>query len=134
MDSNKEDIIEVLRQQLAEKDAEIERLNHDFRIEFGDLYDSYSYQKELLADSQAREHQLREALRYGKIYTPKGSLASGVVAAALAQPQDTSALEALITKAGEVMRERCTVRAGLFGSVPYDVIHTLPGVTLEDLK
>lgn len=55
---------------------------------------------------------------------------------ALALPQDTSALEAVVQRAGEVMRERCCKE------IWYDmepkqivgVINSLPNVTLEDLK
>ena len=46
---------------------------------------------------------------------------------ALSTPIDTSALEAIVRQAGEVMRERCN-RSSV------DRIQYLPGVTLEDLK
>lgn len=50
-------------------------------------------------------------------------------------PSDTSALEAIVKKAGEVMRERCASES--CRSHEYDAtkaIRTLPAVTLEDLK
>ena len=52
-------------------------------------------------------------------------------------PQDTSALEAMIAKAGEVMRQRCAEYAidhFFRGDEKADEIRSLPGVTLEDLK
>lgn len=68
---------------------------------------------------------------------------------ALAIPQDTSALEVMIAKAGEVMRERCvresTERYAAYLKSGYErqaqatsglseAIRTLPAVTLEDLQ
>lgn len=59
---------------------------------------------------------------------------------ALALPSDTTALSAVVTKAGEVMRERCAVTARTYGCARRTVMETeaairaLPGVTLGDLK
>ena len=55
---------------------------------------------------------------------------------ALAQPTDTSALEAYIAEAGEVMRERCLYEADIAYHNKHccDEIRALPGVTLADLK
>lgn len=53
----------------------------------------------------------------------------------LDDPSDTSSLEAIVKKAGEVMRERCASES--CRSHEYDAtkaIRTLPAVTLEDLK
>lgn len=51
----------------------------------------------------------------------------------LALPQDTAALEALLAKAVEMMRDRCLDKA--CGWIGIDeAIRALPGVTLEDLK
>ena len=50
-------------------------------------------------------------------------------------PSDTSSLEAIVKKAGEVMRERCASES--CRSHEYDAtkaIRTIPAVTLEDLK
>ena len=50
-------------------------------------------------------------------------------------PSDTSSLEAIVKKAGEVMRERCASES--CRSHEYDAtkaIRTLPAMTLEDLK
>ena len=60
---------------------------------------------------------------------------------ALALPQDTTALEAMIAKASEVMQERCAdacISFGestdlVFGEEFAEEIRALPGVTLEDL-
>lgn len=69
-----------------------------------------------------------------------------IVQNAIAQASDTTALEALITKAGEVMRERCdsqvtTMRLEyhrndccLYSGNPAKAIRALPAVTLDDLK
>lgn len=94
-----------------------------------------------LAASQAREAQLREAVRqnhewhenydeYGGY--PESELAE-VNEKALALPQDTTALEAMIAEAGEVMRERVMQARGNGNLYPLD-IRALPGVTLEDLR
>lgn len=65
---------------------------------------------------------------------------------ALAQPTDTSALEAMIAKAGEVMRERAADACLRIITMRWesdcpkeaddcnDAIRALPGVTLEDLQ
>ena len=59
-------------------------------------------------------------------------------------PSDTSALGAIVKKAGEVMREECITAAGPEDSYQddwirakidaCDAIRTIPAVTLEDLK
>ena len=64
-----------------------------------------------------------------------------VCGTALVIPSDTTALNELITKAGEVMRKRCADYCAnllLYGENDEhewaDRIHALPSVTLEDLK
>ena len=99
--------------------------------------------RQQLAASQAREAQLREALLsipicyHSKINGKEcacGSCESNhLVEKALAQPSDTTALEAMIAKAGEVMRERVMQARGNGNLYPLD-IRALPGVTLEDLR
>ena len=102
------------------------------------------------AASQARERQLREALVIADNagddewypYTPEQ--AKTAIGKALALPQDTSALAAVVQKAGEVIRERCfdACNADKYPnecdkSIAYDcrlTIRALPGVTLWDLK
>lgn len=159
--------IESLRQQLAEKDAEVERLsrlnssysnltkaqegqltalrNRLYELKGADKTldserDANAILTEQLAASQAREQQLRENVR----------LVCGPVMDAFTDgqrwndyqeiidhPQDTSALEALIAKAGEVMRERCAVECEThynFSNALAAAIRALPGVTLEDIK
>lgn len=87
-----------------------------------------------LAASQAREQQLREALKMFAHRFPESSVAKE----ALALPSDTSALEALITKAGEAMRDRVVanlLRCGALGDGEYlNAIRAFPAVTLDDLK
>lgn len=90
-----------------------------------------------LAASQAREQQLREALHklaclgngahYG---TSDGNRIAQV---ALALPTDTSALQAIVAKAGEVMRERLLYLRAEGVMYPAD-IRALPAISLEDLK
>lgn len=133
--------------ELAEKNAEIERLER-----LADAIDKRAGER--IAASQAMERQLREALDllvFQHHDWGLGDVCSATFAQqnreliqnarkALALPQDTTALKALIAKAGEVMRERCAVRAmetGDYMSVGKHVagaIRTLPGVKLEDLK
>lgn len=106
---------------------------------------------EQLAASQAREVQLRDALselvdlvqdiRAGE-YAPDSFTCQAAIAA-LALPSDTTALEALIAKAGDVAiakaRQAC-IDLGAKG-IDYfnytafvEAIRALPGVKLEDLK
>jgi hypothetical protein len=144
---------ESLRQQLAEKDAELVKWQRR----------AWEEKSKHLA-SQAREQQLLELLRL----LPETVIAeqpewdasenngiiwqlylSRVCGEALALPQDTAALSAMIAKAGEVMRERCAVeceqRQMAYATAGYerhaqataglsDDIRALPGVTLKDLK
>jgi len=111
--------------------------------------------KAQLAESQAREAQWREALRNQNFWV-EGALhckewewdadqresAESCLAFSketLAAPPDATALNELIAKAGEVMRERCSTRCGgghnkLSGRLYAESIRALPGVTLEDLN
>ena len=141
-------LIVGLKNDIAEKDAEIERLKAYSVTRTHQLLDG------IIAESagQAREQQLREALQtyideheectdaddWMAMTCSMG--AHHVADEALAQPQDTTALSTMIAKAAEVMRERC-VRE-LFGRfTPVDTarilseaIRAIPGVTLEDIK
>lgn len=141
--------IESLRKQLAEKDAEIKRLNSKLQKQAldciaadGQAFDSWQQ----LAASQLQNKQLREAIR-DVCCDPDGNVCIGlmggcyadkeVLEEALALPQDTTALESLIAKAGEVMRERCAVECEThynFSNALAAAIRALPAVTLEDLK
>lgn len=146
---------ERLRQQLAEKSAEASR-----RLDLVNTLDADNESlRQQLAAIQLRE-QLRAHLEViaGKRMCVDNTLGNVDIAElALALPQDSTALEAMITKAGEVMRERC---ANYLVSGRYMVlnplqtltaeqhskavrahdthqskaIRALPGVTLEDLK
>ena len=82
-----------------------------------------------LAAEQAKNVGLREALlEYRTFFS---SITAGKEA--LSAPSDTSALETMIAKAGEKMRERIRI-AKAQGWLSDGLIRTLPGVTLEDLK
>lgn len=102
------------------------------------------------AASQAREAKLREALvlsnkaleaiasemTVGDRYTNAGEyLIDSLIPSreALSQPTDDTALRDMITKAGEVMRQRNVDKAFLNGFDINDVIWALPGVTLDDV-
>lgn len=96
-----------------------------------------------LAGRQAREVQLREALgkyrdsvlfRIGSS-SPYRQVANEyfeTIKPILTTTQDTSALSAIIAKAGEVMRKRCIEVA--YATFPDGRIRAIPVVTLEDLK
>lgn len=121
-----EETIESLRQQLAEKDAEIEHMRGvsechaiDLRERDAAIKSHAAKSRELekqLAASQLQNTQLREVLEWVvDIFTDNTlsherdpELWVGGAKEALAIPADTTALEAMIAKAGEVMRERCS--------------------------
>lgn len=111
--------------------------------------------RQQLAASQAREQQLREALEFMYDKWENGTACyeehEGFVGNAFTLdnddenrilrlipsclngnkiPQDTSALEAMIKKAGEVMRERLVPFAN--GCYSEREFRALPGVTLDD--
>lgn len=112
---------ESLRQQLAEANVEIERLNFKLQNQAldciaadGQAFDSWQQ----LAASQAVNQQLREALivcvcamqdyQAGIGITEMFDKGENLGRLALQSvAQDTTALSAMIAKAGEVMRERC---------------------------
>lgn len=99
---------------------------------------------EQLAASQSREQKLRAAINSMAGETTSHYDRLEIARKALSLPQDTSALEAMIQKAGEVMRARCAVEAYEWAmayvvedTAPVgnaDAIRALPSVTLEDLK
>lgn len=128
---NAQAVINELRQQLAEKDAEIEHLDRTK----AEWKNTAKFLDEQLAASQAREQQLREALQDARTaddisYCASGDYFTDVIDAALALPQDITALSTLIAKAGEVMRERCERESWLMAPV----LRSIPGVTMEDLE
>jgi len=157
------DRCEGLEAQLAGKDAEIERLKEESRMPVkyyqpdgkGSIYAVYgsssiNFTESLLnklAASQAREQQLREALTACVCAMQDHQAGIGITGmfdeveklgrlVLQSVTQDTSALEAVIAKAGEVMRERCEGVATVIMSLPDKKrrIRAILGVTLGDLK
>ena len=155
-----------LRRQLAAKDADIERLQHDNDIAFGsERYAKKQLVSAQLQITQLREaldfysnanhieyiYGKRDRKEDRKALEAKGFRREGedfnggetfvewgtVAQQALAIPQDTTALEALIARAGEVMRERAieesTNNTGNWAMTP-GLIRAIPSVTLADLK
>ena len=100
-----------------------------------------------LAAEQAKNVGLREALHYSLgaweydgISDEHGSIFQEACSRCDA-PSDTSALEAIVKKAGEVMRERCAAACAgpnedwnIFADDAGLAIRAIPAVTLEDLK
>lgn len=133
--------IEYLRQRLAEKDAEIERLKSMVDESQAARHVQREHNRMLtnLAAAQARERLLLDglswisrvnALDYEYVEMAKKTLAN--------VSQDTSALDNLkaevAARAGEVMRERCLGDIWYMPKPQEEAIRALPGVTLEDLK
>lgn len=141
--------IESLRQRLAEKDAEIERL---YKV----IDANWVSQKQIIV-SQLLVERLREALNLWKLASnnaeeselddmacycvpmPLFCDADEATGAALALPQDTTALEAMITKAGEVMRERAAQEGRMAANGNCEdrvrrAILSIANVTLFDLR
>ena len=97
-----------------------------------------------LAAEQAKNVELLEIAKKGLRHYENRNIAHGTrnpAAIALdeiaATPSDTSALEAIIERAGEVMREQCADYLDRYGEVSQrrsEEIRALPAVTLEDLK
>lgn len=107
-----------------------------------------------LAASQAREVQLRDALGNIFEYWNGDTIDAimldalehieGITYKVLALPQDTTALEVMIAKAGEVMRKRCdNVLEDICEEYEEEevsaawvsrAIHNLPCVSLEDVQ
>lgn len=129
--------------------------------EFFCAEDERDWLRQQLAASQAREQQLREALsllseRTGYPEKLGECPEKHILTEAISLPSDTTALEAMIQKAGAVMRERCVEacheydnrieamrdceyqaelagrQAGAMRSAT--AIRALPGVKLDDLK
>ena len=105
--------------------------------------DKYFSQKGQLALAQADNQRLREFAQKISEQIPEkpdywsscGQCSNNADEAEdlIAQSQDVSALEAIVQKAGEVMRERCIHTCRDYGLVG-NAIRALPDVTLEDLK
>lgn len=131
----------------------IERLLASHPEWYGDVNTIYKEAadriKELEAENaalKASEQQLREALvdttdflehhsnRLDGINGKHPNDVAEVAREALAQPSDTTVLEAMIVKAGEVMRERMLEMNGDWSAMIASAIRALPAVTLNDLK
>lgn len=140
----------------ASRDAEIAQLNKEAQEKFSTLakerdqphaelaaamseierkMSAGQFVLEQLAAEQATNMRLREALEYffpdWRSYTPLNWRYKAVEA--LSTTSDTSALEAIVNKAGEVMRDRFRI-AEAQGWLNKEFIRALPAVTLEDLK
>lgn len=92
--------------------------------------------KQQLAESQEREVKLRDALNLLRDNYFITLAHEEICASALALPSDTTALNELIIKAGEVMRRKA-LREIWYDTTAVEIenmIRALPGVTLEDLK
>ena len=101
---------------------------------------------EQFAAEQAKNVELRDALNRlqeagNGEYDNEFYAANSAATKTLSASSDTSALEAMIAKAGEKMREKAEdefsnpFRDTVFKwDAAIDIIRTLPGVTLEDLK
>lgn len=125
---------ETLREQLSVAASEILAL----RAANKECVEYFNEAQKDLAASQAREQRLRDhiALALEFCDMPAFSIAENL-ANALALPQDISALEAMVAKAGEVMRDMMIERwnfGGEFASGVRGSIRALPKITLEDLK
>lgn len=120
----------------------------DMPIERVAAYEQWGKDQRQLAAEQANNVRLREALHYSLgawhydgVSDEHGSIFKEANDRCDA-PSDTSALEAVVKKAGEVMRERCieyceTRHTELLEPEireVVEVIRDLPAVTLEDLK
>ena len=116
--------IETLRQQLAEKDAEIERLNSSPTIEAC---------RQMIRDKAVIEASMLHAQLVE--YQERLTKALGLVGAE-SQTEAECNLREMIAKAGEAMRERCAKTPGkvLCLCDVEEIIRALPGVTLENLQ
>lgn len=137
--------VEALRQQLAaaKEDASVFQAKitaigeaatgYDFS---GGLEDYVGRAFKQLAASQLQNAQLRSLI--DRSFNDHDHKWSDDAIAALALPANTSALEAMIAKAGEVMRERCAKSCDVIGNNRgfscATAIRALPGVTMEDIK
>lgn len=129
--------VKYVRADIAE--AELEAARAEIELERTSLQQTERLlhkPAETIAAQQARIWELRNALsmpcdRWNKTQ-------HGIVCKALSTPSDTSALEAIVKKAGEVMRERSINVAwnnepDCNGPIEME-IRALPAVTLDDLK
>ena len=143
----------------ASRDAEIARLKtvpmKYRRMEFNaNLQDENVKLSKQLAAEQAKNVELRDFIARAQVSSGVcccGDVMDGhaspmvcghspvdmwdhAVRKLLDAPSDTSSLEAIVKKAGEVMRERCASESCRSHGFPMSEIRALPAVTLEDLK
>lgn len=136
---------QVRYRQVVDKDAEIERLKgmvdeiqaaHHMHREHNRLLTN-------LASSQAREQHVmcvveQVALALDAYFSYERGLDQYIeeLNGLYKESQDTTALEAMIAKAGEVMRERCLSEFWheMSQSEVEVFIRALPAVTIDDLK
>lgn len=131
--------IAELRRQLVEKHVEVKRLKQSHLEEMSAVQIRLAENKDQLAASQAREQQFRELLSNCIVPFANATMvkiAKWRVEEAFALPNDTTALQSMVAKAGEVMRERA--HSAMLDLKPWDhrgeIIRALPAVTLDDLK
>lgn len=84
-------------EQLQARVAELEAQADPEALHIAYLHGQEATKKQLAA-AQADNKRLRDAARYGQLYAPSGSLAQDVINSALAQPYDTSALDAYVAE------------------------------------
>lgn len=135
------DLIEKQAAELASAGAEIERLSSSCNF-VGEANEKLGARvivaEKQLAAEQAKNAGLREAIL---TQAPFDSELEKPLIEAISAPSDTSALEALIAKAGEKMRDLAVAKSTAgerkltkTGKSIAASIRALPGVTLEDLK
>ena len=138
-----------LKQQLANKEVE----NRDACLGLNDYYsqqldeanersflasEAHVVTMQQLIAAQAENVRLREALdkiQDRNMTHLRSPVVTEIYQQNISHPSDTSALEALIAKAGEVMQGRCADEfpSGREHHIRV-AIRAIPGVTLEDLK
>lgn len=127
-----------LAAQLASARAEIERLKAYNETRTAEVLAA----TQQLAAEQAKNLGMRDALnRLQEACNGEDDnefyAANSAATKYLSTLSDTSALESYVTKAGEKMREKCLEefsKGWIHADSVENEIHTLPGVTLEDLK
>ncbi len=137
-----------LRAELAKLQAENVAYASNLRGKHSIAGATYETLRQQLAAEQAKNVGLRECLSRvdGALLIPYNGGAVYAISPndhkkfkeALSTPSDTSVLEAMITKAGEKMREKCEKVCDEIGDSSNGwccegAIRALPGVTLEDL-
>ena len=136
--------IEDLRYVISDICCQVQERDKQLTIERIETSKQFAEKEKLrqqLAAAQAREQQLRAHLEViaGKRMCVDNTLGNANIAdLALSQPTDTTALQAIIQRSGEVMRDRIVanlLQCGALAEGDYlNAIRALPSVTLEDLR